>query len=293
MALKRAINVIPILIDDTSMPGIADLPEPLKGLARHNGISVRSDPDFHRDMDRVVSELSRHLSLRKRPWIKVLSFCITVAVMLAVPFRKQLLSSFRGHTPSSAALRHLLSLDAGNTPAPYSPGTKVGGIVWNTNLIPFKIMIEAKEAIRDFDMKIMLDDGETGITDIGQITSFSGMTVVPTMELDWSTNSVTMDSSVLLEGIDEKGKTVSQIVELEKGQMSASIWRVHFDKLLPNSTATLLVAGVRPRPHSLPADKITKVNLRGSFVATKSNISTNFDTNLVFYVRERKSTTNP
>ncbi|MCI0557164.1 MAG: hypothetical protein MN733_01620, partial [Nitrososphaera sp.] len=127
-------------------------------------------------------------SLRKRLCFKVLLPCTVAAVILllisAVLFRTQLRSSFGGRMSLAVAPRHLLDLRPENTPIPYPPGSKVGGIVWTTNLIPFKIMIETKEAIRDFDMKIMLDDGETAIKDIGQITAFSGMTVVPTMELD-------------------------------------------------------------------------------------------------------------
>ncbi len=45
------------------MPSETQLPEGLKELAYHNGISVRSDPDFHRDMDRLIDGIEKHLEL--------------------------------------------------------------------------------------------------------------------------------------------------------------------------------------------------------------------------------------
>jgi hypothetical protein len=56
-ALKRKIPVIPILVQGTLMPSENDLPIELKELAYRNGISVRSDPDFHSDMNRLIGKL--------------------------------------------------------------------------------------------------------------------------------------------------------------------------------------------------------------------------------------------
>jgi hypothetical protein len=57
--LKRNIPVIPLLIDDTIMPDEDDLPESLRRLVYRNGISIRPDPDFHRDMDRLINHLDQ------------------------------------------------------------------------------------------------------------------------------------------------------------------------------------------------------------------------------------------
>jgi len=53
-ALERHIPVIPVLVDGVEMPNEKDLPPSLGRLAYHNGISVRPDPDFHNDADRLA-----------------------------------------------------------------------------------------------------------------------------------------------------------------------------------------------------------------------------------------------
>lgn len=56
-ALRREIPVVPVLVSHAEMPKVATLPESLRGLAFRNGLPVRPDPDFHRDMDVLVSRL--------------------------------------------------------------------------------------------------------------------------------------------------------------------------------------------------------------------------------------------
>lgn len=56
-ALQRKIPVIPVLVQGTSMPAAHILPQGIKELAYRNGIQVRPDPDFHKDMDRLISKL--------------------------------------------------------------------------------------------------------------------------------------------------------------------------------------------------------------------------------------------
>jgi hypothetical protein len=60
-ALERQVPVIPVLVDGIEMPREAELPRSLANLAYHNGISVRQDPDFHHDMDRLVRGIERLL----------------------------------------------------------------------------------------------------------------------------------------------------------------------------------------------------------------------------------------
>lgn len=60
-ALDKGIPVIPVLVQQAKMPTEVELPEVLKALAYHNGISVRPDPDFHRDMDRLIDGIEKHL----------------------------------------------------------------------------------------------------------------------------------------------------------------------------------------------------------------------------------------
>jgi hypothetical protein len=60
-ALEQGIPVIPLLVRGARMPEEEDLPTELKQLVYRNGIPIRPDPDFHRDMDRLISALEEYL----------------------------------------------------------------------------------------------------------------------------------------------------------------------------------------------------------------------------------------
>jgi formylglycine-generating enzyme len=53
-ALSRQIPVIPVLVGDSPVPPAEELPESLRGLSFRNGLPVRPDPDFHKDVDRLI-----------------------------------------------------------------------------------------------------------------------------------------------------------------------------------------------------------------------------------------------
>lgn len=52
--LQRETPIIPILTHGTLMPAAADLPPSIASLSYINALPVRADPDFRRDIDRVV-----------------------------------------------------------------------------------------------------------------------------------------------------------------------------------------------------------------------------------------------
>lgn len=56
-ALSRNIPVIPLLISDADMPTASQLPECISNLIYRNWISIRRDPDFHTDMNRLIKGL--------------------------------------------------------------------------------------------------------------------------------------------------------------------------------------------------------------------------------------------
>jgi hypothetical protein len=60
-ALKRDIPVVPVLVQGSTMPSLEDLPEVLQSLVYRHGIPVRSDPDFHQDMDRLIKGIEGYL----------------------------------------------------------------------------------------------------------------------------------------------------------------------------------------------------------------------------------------
>jgi formylglycine-generating enzyme required for sulfatase activity len=66
-ALKRNIPVIPVLVGGAAMPGPEQLPPSLEPLAYRNGAQVRSDPDFHRDMDRLIAGIQQHFGSAQTP----------------------------------------------------------------------------------------------------------------------------------------------------------------------------------------------------------------------------------
>jgi hypothetical protein len=43
------------------MPQVDHLPVGLQQLVYRNGIPIRVDPDFHRDMDRLISSLEKYV----------------------------------------------------------------------------------------------------------------------------------------------------------------------------------------------------------------------------------------
>lgn len=59
-ALKRNITIIPLLVRGASMPAEEKLPPSLRKLVYRNGISIRSDPDFHGDMNRLIEAISTY-----------------------------------------------------------------------------------------------------------------------------------------------------------------------------------------------------------------------------------------
>jgi TIR domain-containing protein len=63
-ALNRNILIIPLLVRGAAMPAEEKLPSSLRKLVYRNGIPVRPDPDFHRDMDRLIAAISDYASKR-------------------------------------------------------------------------------------------------------------------------------------------------------------------------------------------------------------------------------------
>jgi formylglycine-generating enzyme required for sulfatase activity len=60
-ALQRRIPIIPVMVGGAMMPAHDRLPLSLQLLAFRNGLAVRRNPDFHRDMDRLLTSLDQLL----------------------------------------------------------------------------------------------------------------------------------------------------------------------------------------------------------------------------------------
>lgn len=61
-AIERHIPVIPVLVQGASVPVAEALPPSLRDLGYRHAIQVRSDPDFHTDIDRLIKGIEAHLA---------------------------------------------------------------------------------------------------------------------------------------------------------------------------------------------------------------------------------------
>ncbi|MDH4097694.1 MAG: SUMF1/EgtB/PvdO family nonheme iron enzyme [Nitrospira sp.] len=69
-ALKRDIPIIPVLVGGASIPPADRLPASIQDLSYRHGTVVRPDPDFHRDMDRLIEYLRQQISGLSEPQTK-------------------------------------------------------------------------------------------------------------------------------------------------------------------------------------------------------------------------------
>lgn len=65
-ALKRNITVLPVLLDGTSMPDAADLPEGLRDFAYRNAIEVESGRDFNIHVERLIRAMEQILGIKAK-----------------------------------------------------------------------------------------------------------------------------------------------------------------------------------------------------------------------------------
>jgi formylglycine-generating enzyme required for sulfatase activity len=82
LALKmRAAWVIPILVNNASMPNPNHLPESIRAISRLNAMQVRNDPDFENDIKRLIRKLNE-LGLGRGKNYRLL-IGLAVAILLA------------------------------------------------------------------------------------------------------------------------------------------------------------------------------------------------------------------
>src|SRR5207302_8343726 len=77
IALQRGIPIIPVLIDNTPMPQVDNLPDDLRGLAFRNALILDTGVDFHHHADRLIAGIRE---LMKDPLnADTVSFAVTTA----------------------------------------------------------------------------------------------------------------------------------------------------------------------------------------------------------------------
>lgn len=71
-ALQRKIPVIPLLVNGAEMPRASELPESLKVLSEWQSMRVRPDPDFRKDISKLIDGIERLFSQFNDPSVKTL-----------------------------------------------------------------------------------------------------------------------------------------------------------------------------------------------------------------------------
>lgn len=65
LCLSKDITVIPVLVSGATMPKEEDLPESIRQLVYQNSVVVRADPDFKRDIEKLINSLSGRITTKK------------------------------------------------------------------------------------------------------------------------------------------------------------------------------------------------------------------------------------
>lgn len=85
---RDSVTVIPVLVNNASMPPAEELPESLHELLFRNAIPIRNNPDFDRDMERLIYNLraidQRDQNVRRKTQRRTLSIVGVVTGLLAV-----------------------------------------------------------------------------------------------------------------------------------------------------------------------------------------------------------------
>jgi hypothetical protein len=120
-ALKSRALVIPALVGNVSMPREEQLPESIRKLSRKHAIAIRPDPDFHKDMDRLIRALQAlHHQPEEPPrardallnsWLLagvVAAGCLAVVILFALHTRHNAASTAgaNGHGADSSLRSH-------------------------------------------------------------------------------------------------------------------------------------------------------------------------------------------
>ena len=65
-ALRRDLNVLPVLLDGASMPDPGDLPESIRDFAYRNAVEVESGRDFNVHIDRLIRAIEQLLGVKAK-----------------------------------------------------------------------------------------------------------------------------------------------------------------------------------------------------------------------------------
>jgi len=194
LALPNA-TVIPILVNNANMPSPDALPESIKALPRLNAITVRNDPDFFNDSQRLIRRLREMGSRAKRPsWIPLTIIFALVAIAIIAGLI--LTQSQLPNTVTQVAQNptETSSPTTENTPLPEGEGQ--GGRATNTP-IPEPTTDETQVAIANLELtQLAYTDTPTPTilpTDTPTNEPTATPTSIPTQTPPEPTNTLTID----------------------------------------------------------------------------------------------------
>lgn len=87
LALQRNISVVPVLLQDALMPEAEDLPPSIQSLAFRNATKVRPDPDFHHDLERIITSFQPRHGTRWARWVA--AFTIVTLLGFGIWYAKE------------------------------------------------------------------------------------------------------------------------------------------------------------------------------------------------------------
>lgn len=145
--------VVPVLVGGARMPTEADLPDSLRELAFRNAAVVRDDPDFRRDITRLIDQIKRFFEEEDVPTVRLRQEAKSTppAAAPADPFADVLSSTPAAAPPRSTAAAPHRPV-AQQTPPPAPQATSGGSRKWVYIIIAIVvivIMLYACEAIAD------------------------------------------------------------------------------------------------------------------------------------------------
>lgn len=121
-ALQRGIPVIPVLLDDTTMPDPEQLPEELRPFAFRNALALDTGVDFHHHADRLISGIheivhGRPVRKKKPGWLVPAAIIVAAGLIAGVVWW----AVSRSSVPSTATATKTPTPLATATTAPASP----------------------------------------------------------------------------------------------------------------------------------------------------------------------------
>lgn len=88
-ALKKDIPIIPVLLGNAKMPAVENLPDSLKKLTYRNALPIRPDPDFNKDVSRVIHAVGKLLINKKRIRFAFILIATVMIITTGILFLKK------------------------------------------------------------------------------------------------------------------------------------------------------------------------------------------------------------